>query len=78
MQGVTHQCAEIMEFSAYVATPPSNPCDNDKGGSSPSSSDSESDSHGVSVQMLPALVVMKCVRRPHRCGHRRNAVYYIL
>ena len=31
MQGVMHQCAKIIEFSVYVATPPPNPCDYDKG-----------------------------------------------
>ena len=31
MQGVMHQCAKIIEFSVYVATPPPNPCDYDRG-----------------------------------------------
>ena len=31
VQGVTHQCAKIIEFSVYVATPPPNPCNYDKG-----------------------------------------------
>ena len=31
MQGVMHQCAKIIEFSVYVATPPPNPCNYDKG-----------------------------------------------
>ena len=31
MQGVMHQWAKIIEFSVYVATPPPNPCNYDKG-----------------------------------------------